>query len=108
MFDRRLLLVFALVTAAAAPVTHPHPRPASLPVPPIPPAHPPPDRNAPVPDRDVLPPPAAAAERRLFIQTTPDLGKVERNEDYPPDWQYRARPTSLLPMLGLGVHIPLQ
>ena len=77
-------VVVLLATAGASP-------PRALPVPPIPPAHPPTDQSAPIPDRDAQAPPETARKARgSACGTSALIGSPTRDSATPPVRNSRA------------------
>jgi len=96
------LLVGVLMTMGAAPK-----RP--LPVPPIPPAHPPSVQTAPLPDRDLQAPAAAATTGTQLDMRNFRVPNIQQGMRYTPGSQFRTsddkRPVQTP---GLTVRVPLQ
>jgi hypothetical protein len=94
---------FVLLATAAA---SPHP---SLPIPPIPPAHPPADEAAPMPDPDLRPP---AGE----IRSGPQIklqdfrqGREDQSLGYSPGSHFRtSEDKRVIQTPGLSVQVPLR
>jgi hypothetical protein len=101
-------LVFGLLlTAAAGPVRH-QPAP-SLPVPPIPPAYPPADQTAPMPNSNVSAPPAASLLPNVTLQDFRANQSGDKSLGYVPGSQFESsedkRP---IQTPGLTWKVPLQ
>jgi hypothetical protein len=103
-------LVLALPLILAAAPTHP----GSFPLPPIPPAQPPTDGPAPIPDRDATPPSAPALEGPRIM---PRLVRVptyqndfDRSEGYINGSHLQLDPTDrrLTPSPGFSLQIPFK
>jgi hypothetical protein len=96
-------VVVLLATAGASP-------PRALPEPPIPPAHPPTDQSAPMPDRDALGPPDAAVQgARVGVRDFRIHRFTNQGLGYAPGSQFESneerRP---IQTPGLAVQVPLR
>ena len=95
-------LLVLLVTTAASPK-----RP--LPVPPIPPAHPPAEQSAPIPDRDMAAPNAQSGPRATVTLRDFRVRRFKDGLGYAPGSQFESvedkRP---IQTPGFLVHVPLQ
>jgi hypothetical protein len=104
---RRVVLIMGLLlTVAAGPVKNPEP--TQLPVPPIPPDHPPIDQSAPLPDTNLAAPVSASLLPNVTIQ---DFRARQYNQSpgYSPGSQFQSsedkRP---IQTPGLSWKVPLQ
>jgi hypothetical protein len=83
--------------------------PRALPVPPIPPAHPPTDQSAPMPDRDVQGPPEAAVQGARVGVRDFRVRRFNQGLGYSPGSQFESseekRP---IQTPGLAVQVPLR
>ncbi len=92
-----------LALAAAGPMRRP-----SLPIPPIPPAHGPPDRAAPVPDPTMLAPRDAPTAGVTLEPEFFSLRYYNQSGGYTPGSQVEAQPTRRPPLApGLQINVPL-
>ena len=96
-------VVVLLATVGASP-------PRALPVPPIPPAHPPTDQSAPMPDRDALAPPDTVVQGpRVGVRDFRIHQFINQGLGYAPGSQFESseekRP---IQTPGLAVQVPLR
>jgi hypothetical protein len=95
-------VVVLLATAGAGP-------PNSLPIPPIPPAHPPTDQSAPVPDRDSQAPPDNAGQGPRVSLRDFRVRRFNQGLGYTPGSQFEtSEEKRTIQTPGLTVQVPLR
>jgi hypothetical protein len=95
-----------LLTVAAGPVKYPEP--ALLPVPPIPPAHPPSDQSAPVPNADAAAPASATLLPNVTFQDF-RAAQFANSPGYAPGSQFQtSEDKRSIQTPGLTWKVPLQ
>jgi len=101
---RRLCLAMLLGLAAAGPSP-----PPSLPVPPIPPAHPPPDQVAPMPDTNARGPATENPQGPQLSVTDFRLRRYDQSQGYASGSHYQtSEDKRVIQTPGLTLHVPLQ